>query len=389
MTVCNNPLPASHCTRQDKRRALRLLSRYRGATDRLVAQRDVLQIGSRPDRFFWRAILESFAFHYLHCPDFQADCLNRNLHPSDLPETYSLASLPFIEIPASNQTNATGNQANTTGDQRTHTGADSIASWRSCPDSAIKVRYPEVIPPHATPELKLDARSLRRLKRSWLNLGNSLRLSTREKTNYLSLTAAKTDAISFGQSWLSLLTRIHSYCVSADWPNPHLESLIQEGSGLRIIGSLSQLLTWIEDNISALPSLPARSMVWVWDNWDKHPAFLTEQQRVAASFKVTADKVRFACLVPYLGTMLATCACGHLHLPHTLRVLVRDSHTLEPVPAGIRGRLQVISPCLSSQARPSVLLRETGVLHTGCTCGIKTPYIELTSHGDMVHPEPQ
>ncbi|MDR1564774.1 MAG: acyl-protein synthetase [Oscillospiraceae bacterium] len=73
------------------------------------------------------------------------------------------------------------------------------------------------------------------------------------------------------------------------------------------------------------------------------------------------------------------CKHHHFHIPVFSRVIIRDTDTLEPVPAGTPGLLNLISPLLSSVPYGSILTDDIAVLHEGndCGCGIASPYFEL------------
>ncbi|ANZ38024.1 hypothetical protein BBK82_20140 [Lentzea guizhouensis] len=78
--------------------------------------------------------------------------------------------------------------------------------------------------------------------------------------------------------------------------------------------------------------------------------------------------------VPYVG-----CAHHNLHVPTWSRALVRDVRTLEPLPYGKSGYLQLMSPHITSAPAQSVLMDDLAVLHAPeeCGCGTATPWFEV------------
>lgn len=74
-----------------------------------------------------------------------------------------------------------------------------------------------------------------------------------------------------------------------------------------------------------------------------------------------------------------TCKNNHFHVPIYSRVIIRDVKTLEPVPNGTPGLLNLISPLLSSVPFGSILTDDIAVMKNGeeCGCGICSPYFEL------------
>jgi len=74
-----------------------------------------------------------------------------------------------------------------------------------------------------------------------------------------------------------------------------------------------------------------------------------------------------------------SCKNGHFHVPVFSRAIIRDVNTLEPVPNGTPGLLNLITPLLSSAPYGSILTDDIAVMKNGdeCGCGISSPYFEL------------
>lgn len=74
-----------------------------------------------------------------------------------------------------------------------------------------------------------------------------------------------------------------------------------------------------------------------------------------------------------------SCANNHFHIPIFSRVIIRDVRTLQVVPFGVPGLLNLITPLLSSVPFGSILTDDIAVLKDGndCGCGITAPYFEL------------
>jgi len=72
------------------------------------------------------------------------------------------------------------------------------------------------------------------------------------------------------------------------------------------------------------------------------------------------------------------CTCkNHLyHIPAYGKVLIRDVSTLEVLPNGAAGIVNLIMPLPSSLPIASILTDDYGVIHDGreCGCGIETDY---------------
>jgi phenylacetate-coenzyme A ligase PaaK-like adenylate-forming protein len=74
-----------------------------------------------------------------------------------------------------------------------------------------------------------------------------------------------------------------------------------------------------------------------------------------------------------------SCINNHFHIPAFSRVLIRDVRTLNPVPQGTPGLLNLLTPLLSSVPYGSIMTDDIAVIKDGkeCGCGINSPYFEL------------
>ena len=74
-----------------------------------------------------------------------------------------------------------------------------------------------------------------------------------------------------------------------------------------------------------------------------------------------------------------TCPRHHFHIPIYSRVLIRDVNTLEPLPMGEVGLVNLISPLIQATPTTSVMTDDLGYLTPGeaCGCGIRSPYLTI------------
>ncbi len=72
------------------------------------------------------------------------------------------------------------------------------------------------------------------------------------------------------------------------------------------------------------------------------------------------------------------CRCHHFHVPVYARVLIRDVDSLKPVPDGMPGLVNLMTPMVDSVPLLSVMTDDLGVLHNEpCSCGEKSPWFEI------------
>ena len=69
----------------------------------------------------------------------------------------------------------------------------------------------------------------------------------------------------------------------------------------------------------------------------------------------------------------------HFHVPVYSRVVIRDVHTLKPVPNGTPGLVNLVTPMIKATPILSVMTDDLGIMHDGaeCGCGINSPYFDI------------
>ena len=91
-----------------------------------------------------------------------------------------------------------------------------------------------------------------------------------------------------------------------------------------------------------------------------------------------ADIIEFFGAVEH-PVLSCDCPNHHFHIPVYSRVIIRDVGTLEPVPSGKIGLVNLITPMVLATPLLSVMTDDLGVLHNGksCGCGNSSPYLEI------------
>jgi len=73
------------------------------------------------------------------------------------------------------------------------------------------------------------------------------------------------------------------------------------------------------------------------------------------------------------------CKNHNFHIPSYSRVIIRDVTTLQPLPHGQIGLIELITPMIKATPITAVMPDDLGVLYDGesCGCGIKSPYLKI------------
>ncbi len=129
--------------------------------------------------------------------------------------------------------------------------------------------------------------------------------------------------------------------------------------------------------------LPKGSKILLGGGWKQFYAERADKEE----FYRLAEKVLGIsddCIVEFFGAVehpILYCDCPrhHFHIPAYSRVLIRSSDTLEPLPMGEAGLINLVTPMVAKTPLLSVMTDDIGVLHPAeeCGCGIKTPFLEI------------
>lgn len=92
-------------------------------------------------------------------------------------------------------------------------------------------------------------------------------------------------------------------------------------------------------------------------------------------------------MVEQVGSIFFECSEGHLHAPAYADIIIRDTTTLEPLPFGNAGLVQVLSLLPRSYPGHSILTEDVGTIHgeDDCLCGRQGKYFSI--HGRIKNVE--
>ena len=153
----------------------------------------------------------------------------------------------------------------------------------------------------------------------------------------------------------------------------------------RIIGFPSYLWFGLKrmEELGVAVKLPAGSMVMLGGGWKQHYAQQVEKQElydlVEKILGIPEANIHESFGAVEHPIFYNTCPNHHFHIPVYARVLIRDPNTLEPLPYGQVGLVNLISPLMKATPTLSVVTDDLGYLTPGsqCGCGINTPYMTI------------
>lgn len=349
------------------------------ALERLMAAPDVYELDPAKDALFVEAMRDAVAWHRAASPFYAALCAHRGFTEADLRGPADLPRVPWIFVNALKRhellsvdreavvlnltsSGTTGQKSQIFFDQgsldRGLATVDACFGANGLVDRALEVNYLIFAhdPAHAA-------------TRGTSYTDHYLTGFTRKKALYYAL------------KWDE---------AAADWAfrveeaNATLEAFHASGAPLRVIGFpafLHRLVTW--RRARGLPDLafPEGSWVLTGGGWKKDEresipkaAFRAE---VAAALGIPEDRQRDGYGLVEHGVPYLECGKHRFHVPHFARAVARDVETLEPLPDGQAGFLDLMTPYLLSMPAISLLTSDLAAVHRNCPCGRTTATIEL------------
>ena len=328
------------------------------------------------DEAFFQAMKENCTFQYEHCEDYRRILDNQNFHPDDLKEYKDLEKLPFIPTLYFKHHALFSMPENRILSIATSSGTSGTKSI-----------------------IGYNFMSLFRDLKMVLKLGNYHHLFSWRPTRYIifgyelhrsnQTGMAKT---SYGQTLFApAVSRDYALKYTKDGYKLDLETLkqklIEYSKGrvpVRTIGfpayTYFLLRQMKEEGIRV--KLPKGSLINLGGGWKQFYAEEVSKQdfyNLAEEVLGVDDQhiIEFFSAVEH-PVLYVDCRKHHFHIPVYARVIIRDVDTLEPVPNGTPGLVNLLTPMIDSVPILSIMTDDLGILHEEqCECGLDTPWLEI------------
>lgn len=215
-----------------------------------------------------------------------------------------------------------------------------------------------------------------------------------EYNRHASMAVAKT---AYGYTWFApALSRTYAlaynrgtYSLRLDHIKQKLIRLSHQPFPVRIMGfpfHAYWLLSQMKEEGIHL-KLPKGSLIAFGGGWKQHASQKIDKKTMYRLIYDVLGIKEDNCL-EFFGAVehpILYCACSkhHFHVPIYSRVIIRDVDTLEPVPDGTPGLVNLVTPMIHSAPLVSIMTDDLGILHRNCDCGIQTPYLELLGRVGM------
>lgn len=127
--------------------------------------------------------------------------------------------------------------------------------------------------------------------------------------------------------------------------------------------------------------MPKGSKITIGGGWKQFYAEKVDKQEFYKLVKTVLgiedeDCVEFFGAVEH-PILYTDCRKHHFHIPVYSRVFIRDPETFKPVKNGEVGLINLVTPMMEGTPLLSVMTDDLGILHDGCECGEKSPWLEI------------
>lgn len=164
-----------------------------------------------------------------------------------------------------------------------------------------------------------------------------------------------------------------------------LERLSSSPFPTRIVGFPSYLWFGLQrmEELGLQASLPKGSKIMLAGGWKQHYSQQVEKPvlyRLAGKvLGIPEDQIHEFFGAVEHPIFYNACKRHHFHIPIYARIIIRDVNTLEPLPMGRIGLVNLISPLMNATPTTSVMTDDLGYLTPGeeCGCGITSPYLTI------------
>lgn len=325
---------------------------------------------------FLKAMRENCAYQYQNCEDYKRILDLKGFHPDDLKEYRDLEKLPFIPTLYFKQ----------------HT-------MFSMPSRRLLIKATSSGTSGRKSQMGFNLSSLYRGLRMVLTVGKYHKLLSLKPCHYLifGYEPNKNNKIVFSKTAYGFtymapaLSRAYALRYKEEGYELDLENLKQKfvkysktKIPVRTIGfpayTYFLLKQMKEEGIKV--KLPKGSIMTLGGGWKQFYAQKVSKEDFYALVEEILG-IDHEHIIEFFGAvehpiLYTDCRCHHFHVPVYSRVIIRDVDTLEPVPNGQVGLVNLLTPMVDSVPILSTMTDDLGILHgEKCPCGVDAPWLEI------------
>lgn len=329
------------------------------------------------DDLFTAAMKANCAYHYAHCPDYQALLKQFSFTPEAIHSYADLAKIPFIPTLYFKHHNLQSlrdsrllfkvTSSGTSGQNKSVIGYDFYTIWRDWAMVKTLFRYHKIWSLKPTHFVVFGYQPHR---------GNNKAIAKSAWGFTFTSPALSKD---YAIRWIN-----GAYQVDLPFIEKKLLHYAQGHAQVRTLGFPAYTFFLLKEMKAhgVHVVLPRGSKMTLGGGWKQFYAqACSKQEFYDLAYEVLGLKED--AIVEFFGAvehpiMWTTCSAHHFHVPVYARVIIRDPDTLEPLPNGQMGLINLLTPLSHAAPLLSVMTDDLGILHDEkCPCGITSPYLEI------------
>lgn len=343
--------------------------------NRLFYHRNIYNLKATDDLFV-KAVAENVRLHQTKCPEYAEILARRGFSPDELQtigDLYKIPPIPTLFLKnhtlysASPKHLMMKSTTSGTSGKVSVMGLDVPSAWRGVGMALGTFFHCKLISPRPTNYIVL-----------------SYQPSKRNKIGAAKTTFSETFTAPAMHREYALKDTGTEYVLNIDGLKNALIRYEKAGLPVRLIGFPAYFMFLMKEllNSGIRLKLHPKSFVFLAGGWKQYFAERVDKPELYAMAKealgIDENRIR-----EFFGAVehpiaYADCPNHHFHVPIYSRVIIRDVN-LRPVPYGVPGLLNLITPMMTSMPFTSVMTDDLAVMHPGeeCGCGITSPYFDV------------
>lgn len=331
----------------------------------------------RSDAAFLRACRDNAAYHMAHCPDYAAICAHFSFRPEDLKAMDDLARIPVLPTLFFKRHALFSMPERRMAMKVTSSGTSGSFSRIGFDWGCILAEVPMVL------RLGFAHHLVSPVPSNCVVLGYKP-----DRDNHTGVTRTMFGLTFFSpplRRFYALRRENGAYVPDLDGVAKALEQCARSPFPTRIVGFPSYLWFGLKrmEELGLQVQLRPRSRIILAGGWKQHAdAEVDKNVLYALARKVLGippDHVNELFGAVEHPIFYNACERHQFHVPIYGRILIRDPATLEPLPMGQVGLIDLISPLMTATPTLSVMTDDLGWLSPGeeCSCGRKSPVLHI------------
>lgn len=329
------------------------------------------------EKLFVNAMRQNVSFHYEHCDEYK-DILDRcNFNPDDIKNIDDIAKIPpiptlyfkhhYLKSISDGKMVIKATSSGTTSSNTSKVGMDFYSIWRAWAmvKKMFSYRHLWSLRPHRFVIFGYEHKFKNKKAIAQTAWGFTFTAPAKSKD--------------YAIRWIN-----NEYVVDLENIEKKLIKYSKQKAPVRTLGFPAYTYFCLQQmkDKGIVAKLPKGSYLTIGGGWKQ---FFAQKVSKEDFYKIVDEVlgIKEDHIVEFFGAvehpiLWTDCEKHHFHVPSYARVIIRDVDTLEPLPNGQVGLINLVTPVLRSCPICSIMTDDLGVLHDeACECGNASPYLEI------------